>query len=67
MYDPQESGMVFVCPVKYWITASPVLFPVVPFPFNVDFEDVYAQENAWNQHFGKGREVLSTCIPETTK
>ena len=35
---------------NYWDACEVFL----PFPFNVDLEDVYAQVNAWNQHWGKG-------------
>ena len=31
----------------------------LPFPFNVDLEDIYGQVNAWNQNWGKGREAKS--------
>ena len=42
------------------------------FLFNVDFKDIYAQTNTWNQHCGKGREAIREeketkvmlCFPE---
>ena len=30
----------------------------LPFPFNVDLEDVYAQVKAWKKHWGKEREAM---------
>ena len=32
----------------------------LPFPFNIDLIDIYAQANAWNQHWRKGREAI--CV-----
>ena len=39
----------------------------LPFPFNIDLIDIYAQANAWNQHWRKGREAIDMCIHEMTK
>ena len=35
---------------------------LLPFPFNVDFEEVYAQANLWNQHWGKERKATHIFV-----
>ena len=45
---------------------------LLPFPTNVDFKDIYAQANTWNQHCGREREAIHDkretkvmfCFPE---
>ena len=61
-----DSGGISWLWIPVQIFEFPVILPWLPmmqlyerelflrFPFNADLEDVYAQANSWNQHWGKG-------------
>ena len=61
-----DSGRISWLWIPVQIFEFPVILPWLPmmqlyerelflrFPFNADLEDVYAQVNSWNQHWGKG-------------